>query len=89
MASSEDVKRVFNARHFFEVSGSRVDLWQAAESEDPRGERIVAHNLRGTRAAQAGQDTGQEKSQKALQPLAMLVRRLIQTLVPSSRTVKP
>jgi hypothetical protein len=29
MARSEDVERVFDVQHFFEVSGSRVDLWEA------------------------------------------------------------
>ncbi len=34
MASSEDVERVFNAPHLFEISGSRIDLWEpAAPSE--------------------------------------------------------
>jgi RNA recognition motif-containing protein len=29
MASSKDVEQVFNVQHFFEVSGMRVDLWEA------------------------------------------------------------
>jgi hypothetical protein len=62
MACSEDVERVFNAHQCFEVSGSRVDLWEPAEPEDPQSERIVAYALRDTRAAQTGQDTGHEKS---------------------------
>ena len=34
MASSEDVERIFNAPHLFEISGSRIDLWEpAAPSE--------------------------------------------------------
>ena len=33
MARSEDVSRVFNADQRFEVSGSRVDLWEPAEPE--------------------------------------------------------
>jgi hypothetical protein len=88
MARSDDVERVFNARQRFEVAGSRVDLWEPAEPEDRRGERMVAYNLREVRAGQAGQDTGHEKSQNALQPLAALMRRLIQSLVSSSRTAK-
>ena len=85
MARSEDVERVFNEHQRLEVSGSRVDLWEPAESEDPQGERRVAYD---TRAAQAAQDAGQEKDQKALQPLAVSRRRLIQPLTPSSKTVK-
>jgi hypothetical protein len=88
MARSEDVERVFNARQRFEILGSRVDLWEPAEPEAVQGERMVAYDLRNTRAAQTGQATGHEKSQKALQPLAALMRRLIQPLVSSSRTAK-
>ena len=87
MASSEDVERVFNAHQRFEVSGSRVDLWEPAEPGDFQGERFGADDLRDTRAAQTGQDTGHEKSQTALHPVAMLMRRLIHSLVASSRTV--
>lgn len=87
MASSEEVERVFNARQLFEVSGSRVDLWEPAEPGDFQGERFGADDLRDTRAAQTGQDTGHEKSQTALHPVAMLMRRLIHSLVPFSRTV--
>ena len=50
MASSEDVERVFSAHQRFEVSGTRVDLWEPAESEDSRGERFVAYGLRIARA---------------------------------------
>jgi RNA recognition motif-containing protein len=88
MARPEDVERVFNEHQRFEVAGSRVDLWEPAEPEDPRGGRMVAYDLRDKRAAQTGQATGHEKSQKALQPLAALMRRLIQPLVSSSRTAK-
>jgi RNA recognition motif-containing protein len=85
MACSEDVERVFNAHQCFEVSGSRVDLWEPEDPEDPQGERRMAYGLRDTRAAQTGQDTGHEKGQKSLQPLAVLIRRLTQTLVSSFR----
>ena len=88
MARSDDVERVFNARQHFEILGSRVNLWEPAEPEAVQGERMVAYNLREMRAGQAGQATGHEKSQNALQPLAALMRRLIQPLVSSSRTVK-
>jgi len=87
MASSEDVERVFNAHQRFEVSGNRVDLWEPAEPRDSRGERIVAYGLRDRRAARADQYMGHEKSQNALQPLAGFMRRLLYSLVPSSRTV--
>lgn len=88
MARPEHVERVFNEHQRFEVAGSRVDLWEPAEPEAVQGERMVAYDLRNTRAAQTGQATGHEKSQKALQPLAALMRRLIQPLVSSSRTAK-
>jgi hypothetical protein len=88
MARSDDVERVFNARQRFEVLGSRLDLWEPAEPEGPQAERMVAYNLREMRAGQAGQATGYEKSQKALRPLAALMRRLVQPLVSSSRTAK-
>jgi RNA recognition motif-containing protein len=88
MACSEDVERVFNEHQRFEVSGSRVDLWEPAEPEGPQSERMVAYNLREMRAVQTGQDTEHEKSQNALQPLAALMRRLIQPLVSSSRAAK-
>ena len=88
MTRSEDVERVFNEHQHFEISGSRVDLWEPAEPEDPQAERKVVYDLPDTSAAQTGQDTGHEKSQKALRPLAAFWRRLVQPLVPSSRTVK-
>jgi hypothetical protein len=90
MACSEDVERVFNEHQRLEVLGSRVDLWEPAEPEAVQGERMVAYNLREMRAAQTGQDRGggYEKSQKALRPLAALMRRLVQPLVSSSRTAK-
>ena len=39
MDSSEDVERAFNEHQRFEVSGSRVDLWEPAEPEDQQAER--------------------------------------------------
>ncbi len=83
MACSEDVERVFNAHQRFEVSGSHVDLWEPAEPGAPHGERLVAYDLRATRAALTGQDSGHEKRRKAFQRLAMLRSRLFLTLVPS------
>jgi RNA recognition motif. (a.k.a. RRM, RBD, or RNP domain) len=88
MARSEDVDRVFNEHQRFEVSDSRVDLWEPAEPEDTQAERIVVYDLRDGSAAQTGQDTGHEKSQKATRPLAVFWRRLVQPLVHSSRTAK-
>lgn len=85
MARPEDVERVFNEHQHFEVSGSRVDLWEPAEPDGPQAEQVVVYN---PRAVEAGQDTGQEKSQKVLKPLAVLLRRLIQPLMHSSRTAK-
>jgi RNA recognition motif-containing protein len=88
MASSNDVERVFSAPQLFEVSGSRVDIWEPEELEDIQDEQRAFYVRRGTRAAQAGQDTGHEKSQKAFQRLAVLRHRLFQSMVPSSWTVK-
>jgi RNA recognition motif-containing protein len=88
MASSEEVERVFNAHQRFEVSGSRVDLWEPAEPEDPQAERMVAYSLREMQAVRVGQDRGDEMSQKARQPLGAFIRRLIQPLVSSSRTTR-
>jgi len=88
MACSEDVDRVFNDHQRFEVSGSRVDLWEPAEPQDAPGERVMAFTLRETPTVQTGQDTDQEKNQKALNPVA--VRRLgrIRNQGPSPETVK-
>jgi RNA recognition motif-containing protein len=88
MACSEDVDRVFNDHQRFDVAGSRVDLWEPAEPEDSPGERVMSFTLRDTPAAQTGQDTDQEKNQKALNPI--VVRRLgrIRNQRPSPETVK-
>jgi hypothetical protein len=88
MACSEDVERVFNEHQRFEVSGSRVDLWEPAEPEDSPGERIMAFTLPETPAAQTDQDTPQEKSQKGLQHLTVRRPGLIRSQEPSSRTAK-
>ena len=88
MARSEDVARVFDAHQRFEVSGSRVDLWEPADPEDPQAERLVAYDLHDTRAVKTGQDRGHEKSQKALKPLRVRRPGLIQNQAPSSRTVR-
>ena len=53
MACSEDVDRVFNDHQRFEISGSRVDLWEPAEPEDSPGERVMAFTLRETPAVHA------------------------------------
>ncbi len=88
MACSEGVERVFNEHHRFEISGSRVDLWEPAEPEDPQAERMVTYNLRDTRAEQTGQTTGHERSQNAFQRMAVLGHRVAQTLLPTFWTVK-
>ena len=88
MACSEDVERVFNEQQHFDISDSRVDLWEPAEPEEPQAERIVVYDLRDTSAAQPAQDTGHEKSHKALRPSAMFWRRLVQPMMHSSRTAK-
>ncbi len=88
MACSEDVERVFNEHQRFEVSGSRVDLWEPAEPEDSPGERVMAFTLRETPTVQTGQDTEQEKNQKALNPLTVRRPGRIRSQGPSSRTAK-
>jgi RNA recognition motif-containing protein len=89
MARSEDVERVFNEHQRFEVSGSRVDLWEPAEPEDLQGRRIVAYDLRERKVAERDQYKRQKKSQKSLKPLAVLKGRLLtEPSVPSSRTAK-
>ena len=52
MARSEGVERVLNEHRCFEVSGSRVDLWEPAELEDLQGRWIVAYDLRERKATQ-------------------------------------
>jgi RNA recognition motif-containing protein len=88
MASSEDVERVFNEHQRFEVSGSRVDLWEPAEPEDSPGNRALTFTPREKLAAQTGQDTGHEKNQKALNPLTVRRFGLIRNQEASSKTVK-
>jgi hypothetical protein len=88
MSRSEDVERVFSEHQRFEISGSRVDLWEPAELEDPPVERIVAFGLRDMRAEQTGQVTGHEKSQKAFQRMAGIGHRLAQNLLLTFWTVK-
>jgi RNA recognition motif-containing protein len=89
MACSEDVERVFNEHQRFEVSGSRVDLWEPAEPEDLQARRIVAYDLQDRRAARRDKDRRQEKSQTSLKPSAVPRRRLlVERPVPSSRTAR-
>ncbi len=76
MGSSEDVERVFNEHQRFEVSGSRVDLWEPAKPEDPQAEQMVTYDLRDTRTEQTGQATGQEKIQNAFQRMAVFGHRV-------------
>lgn len=87
MSCPEDIERVFDVHQYFEVSGSRVDLWEPTELDDPQAERVVNHPQE-TRAVPTGQDAGYEESQKAFRPLAVFLRRLVHPLVHSSRTVK-
>lgn len=89
MARSEDVDRVFNEHQRFEVSGSRVDLWEPAEPEDSQAERTVVYDLRDRPAAQRDQDKRHKKSQTSLKPLTVPRRRLlVEQRVPSSRSAK-
>ena len=88
MARTEDVERVFNEHQRFEISGSRVDLWEPAEPEDLQGRRIVVYDLRESRAPQNDQDQSHEKSSTSLKPAAVPRSRLVEPLVHSSRTAK-
>jgi hypothetical protein len=85
MASSEEVERVFDVRHLFEVSGSRVDLWEAEDPEDSPSDRIASGDFRERPVPQGGHDTAHEKRRKAFQRLAVLRQRLFQTLMLPSR----
>jgi RNA recognition motif-containing protein len=88
MACSEDVERVFNEHQRFEISGSRVDLWEPAELEEPQAGRMAAYGLQDTRAEEKRQSTGLEKSQNAFQSMAVFGHRVAQTLLPTFWTVK-
>jgi cold-inducible RNA-binding protein len=78
MACAEEVERVFNEHQRFEVSGSRVDLWEPAEPESP-SHRVLAFTMRETPATQTGQDPGPEENQKARNPLPVRSFGLIRT----------
>jgi RNA recognition motif-containing protein len=88
MSCPEDVERVFDVHQYFEVSGSRVDLWEPTEPNDPQAERIVVNHPPETLALQTGQDTGHEESQKTLKPIAVFLRRLVQPLLTSAGSGK-
>ena len=89
MARSEDVERVFNEHQRFEISGSRVDLWEPAEPEDLQGRRIVVYDLRNRRAPQKNQDRSHHKSPPSLKPVAAPRRRLlVEPPSPASRNAK-
>lgn len=89
MARSEDVDRVFNEHQRFEISGSRVDLWEPEEPESPQAERIVVYDLRDRPAVQRDQGKRHKKNQTSLKPLTVPRRRLlVESRVPSSRTAK-
>src|SRR6185503_19463792 len=89
MARAEDVERVFNQHQRFEVSGSRVDLWEPAEPEDLQGRRIVIYDLRNRRAPQKNQDRSHQKSPPSLKPVAAPRRRLlVEPPSPASRNAK-
>ncbi|MEO6306869.1 MAG: RNA-binding protein [Nitrospiraceae bacterium] len=88
MVCSEDVDRVFNEHQRFEVSGSRVDLWEPAQPEESPSERVMAFSLRETPAAQTGQDAAGEKNQKAFNALRVRRVGLTRNQRSSSETVK-
>lgn len=68
MARSEDVERVFNVHQRFEVSGSRVDLWEPAEPEDSPGERVMAFTLRETPAARRARTRDKRRTRRRSTP---------------------
>ena len=88
MSCPEDVERVFDVHQYFEVSGSRVDLWEPTEPDDPQVERVVVNHPRETQAVPTGQDAGYQESQKAVRPLEVFLRRLVQPLVSSAGSAK-
>lgn len=88
MSCPEDVERVFNVHQYFEVSGSRVDLWKPTEPDDPQAERVVVNHPREPRAVPTGQAAGYEESRKARRPLAVFLRRLAQPLVSFAGSAK-
>jgi hypothetical protein len=88
MARSKDVARVFNEHQRFQVSGSRVDLWEPAEPEDPQAEQVVPYDLRDTRTEQTGQAKGHDESQNAFHRMAVFGHRVALTLLPTFWTVK-
>jgi RNA recognition motif-containing protein len=89
MSCPEDVERVFDVHQYFEVSGSRVDLWEPTEPDDPQAERVVLNHPRETRAVPTtGQDAGYEESQKALRPLVVSLRRPVQPLISFAGSAK-
>lgn len=88
MSCPEDVERVFDVHQYFEVSGSRVDLWEPTEPNDPQAERIVVNQPPETLALKTDQDAGNEESQKTLKPIAVFLRRLVQPLVSSAGSGK-
>jgi hypothetical protein len=88
MSCPKDVERVFDVHQFFEVSGSRVDLWEPTEPDDPQAERVVDSHPLETRTVQTGQDAGCEESQKAFRPLEVFLRRLVKPLLSSAGSPK-
>ena len=89
MARPEEVERVFNEHQRFEISGSRVDLWEPAEPEDLQGRRLVVYDLRNRRATQKNQDRSHQKSPPSLKPVAAPRRRLlVEPPSPASRNAK-
>ena len=83
MACSEDVERVFNEHQRFEISGSRVDLWEPAEPEDPQAERKWPMICE-IRSSTDRPRHGTREEPEGVPALAVIGRRLVQTLVPLS-----
>ena len=88
MGCSEDVERISNAHQHFEIAGSRMDLWEPVEPAGSQRDRWVACDMRSTRATQRGEERGPEPNGDTIHPVAALIRRLIMTLVSSSRTIQ-
>jgi hypothetical protein len=86
MGSPEDVERVFNEHQRLEVSGSRVDLWEPAEQNDPQAERVVVFT---PRAVNTEQDAEHMKSKTSARPQTVLLRRLVEPLMSSAGGHKP
>jgi RNA recognition motif-containing protein len=88
MARSEDVERVFNEHKRFEVSGSRVDLWEPAKPEHPQGRRTLVYDLRGDASSTARPREGTREVPEGVPTIGSAWASSRPTPASSSQTVK-